>query len=72
MKAQNTNCGDPPMYKPNLKQPIKEKIAKAKAKLHQYVSVAKLRLKKTKLNFQASVANTKIKIKNTKPKNPAI
>lgn len=57
------------MHKPNLKQPIKEKIAKTKAKLHQSLSATKLRLKKTKLNFQASVANTKTKIKNIKPPN---
>jgi hypothetical protein len=55
------------MPKLNLKQPIKEKIAKANAKLHQSSNAVKLRLTKTKINFKTFTANTKTKIKNIKP-----
>ena len=55
------------MPKLNIKQPIKEKIAKANAKLYQSTNKAKLRFKTAKLNFKASIANTKTKIKNIKP-----
>ena len=48
------------MPKINLKQPIKEKIAKIKTKLQQTSTASKL-------NFQTFSLNTKTKIKNIKP-----
>jgi hypothetical protein len=55
------------MPKLNINQPIKEKLAKAKAKLHQSTSATKLRFKTAKINFKASIANKKTKTRNIKP-----